>query len=111
MSKVVIPELTTKGYNKISCGIGIDYGSVVVARVGIRNRNKLVFLGTPAVHAAKLEDIAAPGTVVVSKTVYDYRPLYLNSANGWEFVEGPPGGTAEWYSCASVFLDESPPPP
>jgi class 3 adenylate cyclase len=109
MYKVVIPELQLHGYKEISCGIGIDYGSVVVARVGIRNRNKLVFLGTPAVHAAKLEDIAAPGTVVVSKVVHDYRPSYLNSTNGWEFVGGPPGGTAKWYSCAQVFQGDKPP--
>lgn len=109
MSKVIIPELTASGYREISCGVGIDYGSVVVARVGIRNRNKLVFLGRPAVYAAKLEEIATSGTVVVSKVVHDYRPAYLSSTNRWTFVGGPPGRTTEWYSCAQIFQGERPP--
>lgn len=109
MSKAMIPELASKGYAGLSCGIGIDYGTVVVARVGIRNRNKLVFLGTPAVRAAKLEESAAPGQVLISPLVFENRPNYLNQANGWELTPVPLVGRAICYCCNQIFSGQEPP--
>lgn len=109
MSKVMIPELASKGFKGLSCGIGIDYGTVVVARVGIRNSNKLVFLGTPAVRAAKLEESAAPGHVLLSPLVFGNRPDYLNKTNGWSLMPLPSVGHTICYSCNQIFGGQEPP--
>ncbi len=109
MSKIMIPELASKGYPGLSCGIGVDYGTVVVARVGIRNRNKLVFLGTPAVQAAKLEESAAPGQVLLSPLIFENRPSYLNQVNGWDLKPVALAGRAACYCCNQIFREQEPP--
>ncbi len=109
MDKVIIPQLRSQGYSSLSCGIGIDYGTVVVARVGIRNKNKLVFLGPPAVVAAKLEEAAGPGETLMSPAVYSNRPSYLNAANNWVITPHPALGSPQYYKTSCVFTRESPP--
>jgi len=69
-------------YNEISCGIGIDYGEMLVTKIGTIKRGEerfdyrsLVWLGTPANIASKLTDIAnkkIPRTVI---NVGKYHPL------------------------------------
>ncbi len=109
MDKVITPQLSSQGYSSLSCGIGIDHGTVVVARVGIRNRNKLIFLGSPAVVAAKLEEAAGPGETLMSPAVYSNRPSYLNAANNWVITPHPPLGSPQYYKTSCVFTGESPP--
>lgn len=110
MDKVIVPQLRSQGYSSLSCGIGIDHGTVVVARVGIRNRNKLVFLGSPAVVAAKLEEAARPGETLMSPAVYSNRPSYLNAANKWVITPYSPLGSPEYYRTSCIFTGERPPP-
>lgn len=105
MARVIVPELSSRGYPGLSCGIGVDYGPVVVARVGIRNRNRLVFLGPPAVIAAKLEEAAEPGETLMSQTVYRNRPQYLSEANNW-IIRARPERSPECYSTTHIFADE-----
>ena len=77
-------------YNKVSCGIGIDHGQMLVAKIGTIKRGaersdyrSLVWLGTPANIASKLTDIAnkkIPRTIV---SVGKYYPL----TNDWSWSE------------------------
>jgi class 3 adenylate cyclase len=103
MALAVVPELEAHGYPGPSCGIGIDYGEVVVARVGIRNRNTLVFIGEPAVRAAKLEDEAQSGEILLTPLVYRYRPHYLTPENGWDITAYPQPEAAEYYGVRGIF--------
>lgn len=106
MTMAIQPLLATAGYPDISCGIGVDYSDVVVARVGIRNRPKLVFLGNAANRAAKLEGIADPGQTVFSPIIYQNRPAYVVPENGWEIVEDQQNSC---YRCSNIFRGEDPP--
>ena len=77
-------------YNEVSCGIGIDYGQMLVTKIGTVKRGSersdyrsLVWLGTPANIASKLTDIAnkkIPRTIV---NVGKYYPL----TNNWSWSE------------------------
>lgn len=96
------PILARKGLPDVSCGIGIDYGQVVVTRVGIRNRNKLVLLGDAANTAAKLEDLAEEGQTIVSPIVYANRPSFM-MGNGWAFDPYPDLNAPAWYISRCVF--------
>ena len=101
------PILARKGLPTISCGIGIDYGQIVVTRVGIRNRNKLVLLGDAANSAAKLEDLAEEGQTIVSPIVYANRPPFM-MGNGWAFEPYPDRNVPAWYISRCVFQNDMP---
>ena len=109
VQKVLNAHLTEKRLPNINCGVGIDYGSVVVGRVGIRNKNKLVVLGNPANFAAKLEDKAAPGEVNVSKIVFENRPEHMKTRAEWVFTPKPTILTVEYYSCNLIYLGPTAP--
>jgi|SRR3990170_2463648 len=106
MYKVLNPVLAQHGLPAVSCGIAIDYGSVVVARVGIRNRNKLVFLGDPATFAAKLEPLARDGETILSQVVYENRPPSMTSENNWCFAAEPNISNPAWYRSDRIFKDD-----
>jgi class 3 adenylate cyclase len=93
----------------LGCGIGIDYGTVVVARVGIRNRNKMVFLGSAANWAARLESYAQAGQTVLSDLVYKHRPDFMTAQNGWLFYPGPSWLNASYWTSGCVFTHDYPP--
>lgn len=63
----------------IECGIGIDYGKVLVTQVGMygveKDENKedevdCVWVGNTTNHASKYSDIAAGGEIFISENVY-----------------------------------------
>ncbi len=57
--------------------IGIDYGKVTVAKVGIPGGlNPFVAIGTAANIASKLLRIAGPGEIILGQHVKDYLPDY-----------------------------------
>jgi class 3 adenylate cyclase len=91
----------------VSCGIGIDYGDMVVTRVGIRNRNKLVLLGKAANFAAKLEDIAAEGQTVISPIIYNNKPPSMTVDNGWLFQAHPTYNNPVCYVSNNVFKNDT----
>jgi len=107
--RVLNPILNQIKLPSISCGIGIDYGQVTVARVGIRNRNKLVFLGNAANWAAKIEDIAGAGETNISTTVHRNLPNFMTPANKWYFSPKPSVENPSWYTCNLMFSDNIPP--
>jgi len=64
----------------IECGIGIDYGKVLVTQVGMygveqdedkENEVDCVWVGNTTNHASKYSDLAAGGEIFISKNVYD----------------------------------------
>lgn len=61
---------TTTGY-LLTHVVGIDSSSIMVARIGVRNDNDLVWVGRAANHAAKMCAIKEKNTTFVSKAVYD----------------------------------------
>lgn len=108
--KVLNTHLTEKRLPNISCGVGLDYGPVIVGRVGIRNRNKPVVLGNPANFAAKLEDKAAPGEVNISKIVYINRPSHMQtSGGGWIFTSKLTIQATAYYSCNQIYAGPTAP--
>ena len=57
---------------KLTAGIGIDHGTLLVRRLGLRGTSENeVWAGTPVNTAAKLSSWACPGEVVVSDRVFD----------------------------------------
>jgi class 3 adenylate cyclase len=62
--------------------VGIDSSSLLVARIGVRNDNDLVWVGRAANYAAKLCAINEPDTVFITGDVFDKistSPTYCNS--------------------------------
>lgn len=64
----------------IECGIGIDYGRVLVTKVGMygveQDKNKeneldCVWVGNTTNHASKYSDLATGGEIFISETVYE----------------------------------------
>ena len=67
--KYIFPKLNIN----ISCGVGIDYGSLLAVKSGaMRNPNNsdLVWIGSPVNYASKFADKSDPGEIVISEEVY-----------------------------------------
>ena len=64
-------EADTSASWELSAGFGIDKGTLLVRRLGLRGtKQNEVWAGTPLNSAAKLSSVAAPDQVVVSDRVY-----------------------------------------
>jgi len=109
VSRALNPVLQNLSLPSLGCGIGIDYGTVVVARVGIRNRNKMVFLGDAANWAAMLESYAEIGQTVLSNYVYKNRPQYMTPSHSWIFHPWPEHQNPLYYASGCVFSNDFPP--
>lgn len=73
VSSVINPALRTQFGQEIAVGIGIDYGLMLAARVGMpRNPelSDLVWVGSPANHASKLTDAAGRNQILVSHGIF-----------------------------------------
>ncbi len=68
MAKLSV-ELKEKFGYEVSCGIGVDYGSVVVGNIGASSRMNYTIIGDVVNTASRLENIAAPDEILVSATV------------------------------------------
>ncbi|SHJ59227.1 Adenylate cyclase, class 3 [Anaerocolumna jejuensis DSM 15929] len=78
----------------IECGIGIDYGRVLVTQVGMygvesdtnkENEVDCVWVGNTTNHASKYSDLAAGGEIFISNSVYkglseEYKEVWTESA-------------------------------
>jgi class 3 adenylate cyclase len=65
------PYLKSIGLPSISCSIGIDFGDVWIAKVGIRGINQLTLVGTTVNIAAQLVEIANNDHILLGEDVYD----------------------------------------
>ena len=62
---------TTSGNRKLKVGIGMDRGTLLVRRLGLRgSKMNEVWAGTPVNMAAKLSSAAGPNQVVVSERLF-----------------------------------------
>lgn len=99
----------------IECGIGIDYGKVLVTQVGMygveSDENKedevdCVWVGNTTNYASKYSDIASGGEIFISSNVYkalseDYKDVWTESAKykGTKLYQG--------YIATDYYLDFS----
>lgn len=71
---------------EVKQAVGIDTGKLLVAKTGIRNANDLVWVGTPANHAAKLCALDSYDTLITEEV---YKKLndsarFAANANMWK---------------------------
>ena len=78
----------------IECGIGIDFGKVLVTKVGMygveqdeakENETDCVWVGNTTNHASKYSDLASGGEIFISENVYNnlsdsYKDVWTKSA-------------------------------
>ena len=59
------------GLPRFTCSIGMDYGDIWVARVGVKGANQLTLVGDRASLAKNLEEIADDGKILVGGHFYN----------------------------------------
>lgn len=76
----------------IECGIGIDYGKILVTKVGMygveadqdkEDEMDCVWVGNTTNHASKYSDLAAGGEIFISQSVYKGLSEDLKSEDVW----------------------------
>lgn len=76
----------------IECGIGIDYGKVLVTKVGMygvesddskEDETDCVWVGNTTNHASKYSDIAAGGEIFLSESVFKALPEEEKTSDCW----------------------------
>ncbi len=65
LHEILPPEL------RLWYGIGIDTGLAVLGNVGSAARKEFTALGSPIIHARKLQETAERGEIVISEATYD----------------------------------------
>lgn len=76
---------------EIQCGVGIDYGKVLLTQVGMKAQDEeakdLVWAGKIANLASKHTDLADPGEIFITKRFYDNLPTQQKSEDiSWESI-------------------------
>lgn len=78
---------------KIECGIGIDYGKVLVTKVGMygvednaqkENETDCVWVGKVTNYSSKYSDLAEGGQIFISENVYNNISDELRPVNVWK---------------------------
>ncbi|MEX3625354.1 adenylate/guanylate cyclase domain-containing protein [Viridibacillus arvi] len=86
------PRCRTKVNGKeIQCGVGIDFGKVLLTQVGMKAQEEeakdLVWAGKIANMASKHTDLAEPGEIFITKRFYDGLPAYLKAGEmDWKSI-------------------------
>lgn len=79
------PYLREIGVPEIECGFGIDYGPVIMERVGLRGDNQFSLAGPTVSLAAKLQGAAEPWQILIGEDIKKRLP------SEWqEFVKPAP---------------------
>jgi class 3 adenylate cyclase len=65
------PYFTSIGLPTISCSIGMDFGTIWLAKVGIKGSNQLTLVGYIVNVAAQLVDIAGYGQIFLGQNLYN----------------------------------------
>jgi hypothetical protein len=68
VKKVINPHFAN--YDDISLSIGIDYGMISAANLGLRGQREPVLIGNCTNFASKLEDEAGEDEIIISETTY-----------------------------------------
>jgi adenylate cyclase len=78
IDKLVNPHLVDEGIDPVDVSFGIDYGSLLLARIGTRRgtakvvRSHITAVGPTANIAFALQEHAGPGEVLVGDLIYDH---------------------------------------
>ncbi|MFR1888397.1 MAG: adenylate/guanylate cyclase domain-containing protein [Anaerostipes caccae] len=99
----------------IECGIGIDYGKVLVTKVGMygvesddskEDETDCVWVGNTTNHASKYSDIAAGGEIFVSESVFKALPEEEKTSDCWRKCAKYKGAKLyEGYVAQDYYLD------
>lgn len=71
---VMSKYLKNIGLPAFTCSIGVDYGTIWVARVGVRGMNQLTLVGNEVSLAKKLEELAGHGEIFVGECMQTRLP-------------------------------------
>lgn len=69
IKKVINPHFSN--YDDIAIAIGIDYGMISAANLGLRGQREPVLIGNCTNFASKLEDEAGDNEIIISESVYN----------------------------------------
>lgn len=82
LKKIINPYLETKKIQKVDARIGIDYGDLIVARIGLPNgtsqydRNFLTVVGPTPNIASKIQHLAGTNQIYVGNEIYKHVEEY-----------------------------------
>lgn len=85
LKNIINPYLETKEIQKVDARIGIDYGDLIVARIGLPNgtsqydRNFLTVVGPTPNIASKIQHLAETNQIYVGNEIYKYAEEYKKS--------------------------------
>ena len=60
-----------KGLEKVEIGVGINAGEVVTGNIGFEERMEYTVIGDNVNIAARLEDLAGEGQILISQSIYE----------------------------------------
>jgi len=81
--KTLMSEFRLKGYPVFEVGVGINTGDVVMGSVGSKNRMDYTVIGDTVNVAARLEQMAEGGSIVVGEVTYQLcQPLIAMNPKG-----------------------------
>ena len=63
------PYLKSTGLTEINVGMGMDYGTVIIEKVGLRGDNQFSLAGTSVSLASKMQSFAEPGQIIIGDEV------------------------------------------
>lgn len=75
--KYITPWLQDKASRSVKFKVGIDYGPVTIAKLGLKNTNSFVAIGTTANIACHLMEKIPNGGICIGQAVYSHLPQYL----------------------------------
>ena len=87
--KIINPAIKhqySKSDFELSHVVGIDTSKLLVARIGVRNDNDLVWVGRAANYAAKLSAFDDPNTTYITGDVYDQMNKSVKYSSGGDLM-------------------------
>ena len=100
---------------RIECGIGIDYGKVLVTKVGMygveendqkENETDCVWVGKVTNYSSKYSDLAEGGQIFISENVYNCISEELKTTNIWTpKIKSKSNKYFKGYSTNDFYLD------
>jgi adenylate cyclase len=103
--------LSSIGFPTISCSLGIDFGDVWIAKVGLKGNNQFTLIGNTVNIAAQLLELAPPGKLFIGQRLYDGIPANLKSfcdeehANEWNWINPSDRSQYRFYLFPAMWED------
>lgn len=115
LKNIVNPYLIKNKIEKVDARIGIDYGNVIIARIGLPNgtsqydRNFLTAVGPSANIASKIQHQAETNDIYVGNNIYNYAPedwkkfFVDKTLDNWEWIYEYTGERYKIFKFNAVF--------